>query len=162
VRAMQQRSARRTRARELKLTTVGFRCDSDLAKELAGLANASEFMRAAVKRALGGGCPLCRGAGRVDDPSVEAKLVSLHPPQSCIRCGRCELRPCARTPTWVGSARQRALERWGQYVCHPCAEDMHFCSVCARLQLTPARTAERDEGCDRCAILTHPRRKRPR
>jgi len=50
-------------ARAPKQEIVTFKVDPTLHAALAGVANRSEFIRAAVRSALENVCPLCRGRG---------------------------------------------------------------------------------------------------
>ncbi len=50
-------------ARRKKQDVITFKVDDTLADALRGIPNRSEFIRGAIRSALVGSCPLCRGTG---------------------------------------------------------------------------------------------------
>lgn len=68
--------------------TFTFKTDEELADRLARMENRSEFIRRAVKTALGQTCPLCQGSGSLS-PEQEKHwrhFLDVHSLQHCDEC----------------------------------------------------------------------------
>ena len=67
---------------------VTFKVSGDLADDLDGIPNKSEFIRRAVEAALSGKCPLCAGTGvlSVDQQQHMRQFLLQHPLEKCEQC----------------------------------------------------------------------------
>lgn len=68
---------------------ITFKVDDALARELAGIPNRSEFIRAAILRALENACPLCGGIG-ILTPDQKRHWESFAEHHSVQKCNDCE------------------------------------------------------------------------
>lgn len=72
----------------MKEQTVTFKVDSRLAEQLKQIPNKSEFIRHAVFKALNHVCPMCNGAGVLNNCQQEhwQQLTAHHSVEKCENC----------------------------------------------------------------------------
>jgi len=87
-------------ARRKKHEIITFKVDGGLSERLAGIANRSEFIRAAVLRALGNVCPLCLGTGTMtlDQRRHWQAFAESHHVETCGECEAVHL-VCSAEPS---------------------------------------------------------------
>jgi len=75
-------------ARRKKQDVITFKVDDTLADALRGIPNRSEFIRGAIRSALVGSCPLCRGTGTLtlDQRRHWEAFLAGH---TLVECGDC-------------------------------------------------------------------------
>lgn len=85
---------------------ITFKVDSALREAMRGIANRSEFIRAAVLSALDSTCPLCMGSGKLsaNQKNHLKALLADHAFEECGKCHELQL-VCARGPVRNAHAR---------------------------------------------------------
>ena len=73
---------------EAKDQIITFKADDALVRAMEGVANRSEFIRAAILAALDGACPLCHGTGVLSPQQRKhwAEFSSNHSVETCDEC----------------------------------------------------------------------------
>ncbi len=79
--------------RNRKTEVISFKADEQLLAALKGVANRSEFIRAAILAALDNTCPLCGGAGALTPNQMRHwhDLTSDHSLETCSDCNETRL-----------------------------------------------------------------------
>jgi hypothetical protein len=73
---------------ESKEKIITFKADETLVEAMEGIANRSEFIRAAILAALDGTCPLCQGTGVLSPHQRKhwSEFSSNHTVETCSDC----------------------------------------------------------------------------
>jgi hypothetical protein len=93
--------------RTAKPEIITFKVDKALLAAMDGIANRSEFIRAAVLYALDNTCPLCRGTGKLtaNQKSHWSAFAADHELEECVQCHE-PLLVCSHTPRKDAHARK--------------------------------------------------------
>ncbi|MBN2580871.1 MAG: hypothetical protein JXB10_17935 [Pirellulales bacterium] len=75
-------------SRNKKLDIITFKVDAPLRRAMQGIANRSEFIRAAVLSALENVCPLCKGTG-IMTPDQHRHWIAFSKNHSLTECADC-------------------------------------------------------------------------
>ena len=83
-----------------KQEMITFKADEALLEALRGVANRSEFIRAALLEALGGTCPLCHGTGMLSVRQREhwEEFSRDHSVEECSDCHEFRIVCAKRAP----------------------------------------------------------------
>lgn len=71
-----------------KQEIITFKGDASLVEAMRGIANRSEFIRAAILAALDGACPLCKGTG-ILTPEQRRHWKAFAADHAVKECGEC-------------------------------------------------------------------------